>query len=492
MNKPTGILLSADVLRQALAGLARVLPRNSTLPVLSTVRVIRHRGTITLTATDLDLRLTYTHRTEPSALTALAQALAEMRWAREPAEGICIPIGALRAAAKGKGDVLITADKLIFNSAVGETTLPYEGIAVDEFPSPSDEHFSPVCSLDAESRTAIVEAAPFMSTDETRYVLNGVLMDSTGDIVATDGRRLYQRTIPALTALPDGVILPHGALPVLGLPAFLSRDWILLHSKGKETFRKPTAEAIRIHKDSLVHWEAASEAARKLVDKPKPPVGEKIPAVPRVRFHAAPWELTSKLIEGNYPNWRQVVPVFEDRVVVTFTPEQAAQLRTVLAQWPRVKVDNDAITLAFPGTGLRLSDQNGTLHLLPGVLSTFPIAACVNRKYLADAMALGTPVLRIFSDQDAMEFTIGTARVIIMPIRTTTIPIEDAAKSAAEAAWEGCTVRLPDTHVGEVLSISRNGRKLVATVGDPPRSAIQRVPLDTLTLVKRPVTAKAA
>ena len=502
MNPPTSpIILPADALRLALAGLGRVLSRTITLPVLATVRVIRHRGTITLAATDLDLHLCYTHRTEHPPLTPLAQALAEMRWAREPAEGICVPSAALRGAAKAKGEILIAADRLTFSTGAGDTTLPFEGIAVAEFPWHEDEHYSPVCSFDAPSRTALLHAAHFGSTDETRFVLNGVHLESrAGDgkpaepvVVATDGRRLYMHPLPVIADLPQSVILPPAALNVLSAPALRDRDWIFMFTKGKETVRPPSGAALADYAKALAAWNAATPAARKLVEKPKKPASEKIPATPRARFHAGPWELTSKIIEGIFPNWRQVMPQFGDPIIVSFTPEQAGQLRTILAQWPKVKMDNDAITLAFPGTGMRLSDKNGTLHLLPGVHSTQPIGITVNRKYLADAMTLGTPVLRLFSEGDPLDFMIGAARVIVMPLKGDPVRVEDSAKSVAEAEWIGCAVRLPDKHEGEVLAITRNGSKLVATVSDPQRLAIPiaRVPLDTMTLLKRPVLAAA-
>jgi hypothetical protein len=500
MNPPTSsIALPADALRLALAGLGRVLSRTITLPALATVRVIRHRGTITLAATDLDLHLCYTHRTEHPPLTDLARALAEMRWAREPAEGICVPSAALRGAAKATGDILIAADKLTFSTVTGETTLPFEGIAVAEFPWLEDEHYSPVCSFDALSRTALLDAVHFGSTDETRFVLNGVHLESHASdgkpaepvVVATDGRRLYKHPLPAITDLPENVILPHATLHVLGAPALRDCDWIFMFTKGKETVRPPCDSRLADYAKALAAWNAATPAARKLVEKPKKPASEKIPATPRARIHAGPWELTSKIIEGIFPNWRQVMPHFADPITVSFTPAQAGQFRTILAQWPKVKVDNDAITLAFPGTGMRLSDKNGTLHLLPGVHSTQPIGITVNRKYLADAMTLGTPVLRLFSEGDPLDFMIGAARVIVMPLKGDHVHVEDSAKSAAEAEWLGCTVRLPDEHEGEVLAISRNGSKLVATVSDPPRAAIQRVPLETLKLLSRPVAAAA-
>ena len=503
MNPPTTpITVPADALRQALAGLGRVLSNRVTLPVLSTIRVVRWRGTIILTATDLDLHLSYTHRTEPPPITELAKKLAEMRWAREPAEGICVPSAALRGAAKATGDILIAADKLTFSTGAGDTTLPFEGIAVAEFPWLEDEHYSPVCSFDAPSRTALLHAANFGSTDETRFVLNGVHLESRASdgkpaepvLVATDGRRLYMHPLPAIADLPENIILPSGALNVLGAPALCDRDWIFMFTKGKEIVRPPCDAILADYAKALAAWNAATPAARKLVEKPRKPASEKIPPVPRVRFHAGPWELTGKIIEGNFPNWRQVMPHFADPITVSFTPEQAGQLRTILAQWPKVKVDNDAITLAFPGTGMRLNDKNGTVHLLPGVHSTQPIGITVNRKYLADAMALGTPVLRLFSEGDPLDFIIGAARVIVMPLKGDHVAVEDSAKSVAEAEWIGRTVRLPDKHEGEVLAISRNGSKLVATVSDPqrPTAPITRVPLDTLKLLSRPTVAAAA
>jgi len=297
--------------------------------------------------------------------------------------------------------------------------------------------------------------------------------------------------LPVIADLPQNIILPCATLGVLAAPALLARDWIFLFAKGKETVCEPSGAALADYEKAHALWKAASKEERAQMEKPVKPIAEKVPAVPRARFHAGLWELTSKLIDGNFPNWRQVMPQFDNPAIVTFTPEQAGQLRTVLAQWPKVKIDNDAISLALPGTGLRLSDQNGTLHMLPGVRSSVPIGITVNRKLLADAMALGTPVLRLFSDQDPLDFRIGLVRVILMPLRGTAVVVEDTAKLSAETQWLGCTVRLPDKHEGEVIAISRNGGKLVATVGDPPRPAIQRVPLETMKLLSRPVLAAA-
>lgn len=500
MNKPTCILLPADTLRQALAGLGRVIPRASTLPVLHAVRVIRDRGTITLAATDLDLHLLYTHRTEPTPLTPLAQALAAMRHAREPAEGICIPSAALRAAARATGDICITADRLTFSTGAGETTLPFEGIAVDEFPWPEDDPFSLAGQFDSPSRTAFLAAAAFVSHDVTRFVINGVHLESRAPdgkpcavphLAATDGRRLYCTPFPAIAALAENIIVPTAALTVLGTPSLLAHDWLLWFTPGREKIMEPAPVDVRFYRERRALWDAAHESERRQMQEPVPPTGPKIPPVPRARFIAGPWGFTCKLIEGNFPNWRQCIPNFTDAAVIPFTDAQAAQLRAILAQWPKVKIDNNAISLAFPGTGLRLSDSNGTAHLLPGVRSSLPITFALNRQFLADALRIGTPVIRIFADDCPMHLTVGAARMVIMPLRIEGhIPIADAELEAATAQWLDCTVRLPDRHEGRVLRISRNGSKCVATVS-AKGSDITRVPLATMKLVKRP-EAKAA
>ena len=46
------------------------------------------------------------------------------------------------------------------------------------------------------------------STEKSRYYLNGVYLDPTGWIVATDGHRLFAARCPAVRALPEGLILP--------------------------------------------------------------------------------------------------------------------------------------------------------------------------------------------------------------------------------------------------------------------------------------------
>ncbi len=491
MKPPTTpILIAAAVLRQALAGLGRVLPRNSTLPVLSTVRVIRHRGTITFSATDLDHHLTYTHRTEDAPITDLAKALAEMQWAREPAEGICIPASALRMAAKGKGDILIGPKALTF----GGTTLPFEGIPVAEFPALTVPlPFTPVCTFDGAARTALLHAADFISSDETRYILNGVYLEAKGkepQIAATDGRRLYMHPLPCLSLLAENVVLPSAALAVLGSPAFVAHDWHLSYMPGKGGTQPPSEAAMKDYEAALAVWKGKDKKIRDAVPQPNKPKPVQHDPKPFLRFRAGPWELTSNLIEGNFPNYRQVIPKYDDPITVTFTDEQANQFHSVLAKWPQTKADDDAIYLAFPGTGLRLSDKNGTVHLLPGVRSTQPLGIAANRHYLADAVALGTPVLSLFASDAAMNFTIGPATVIVMPLRGDPVPCEDAEREAAEKEWKGSIVHLPKNGTGKVIELVRNGSKIVATVQDGAKPPVRLVPLATMKLHDRP--AKAA
>lgn len=499
MNKlTTPIILAASVLHQALTGLGRVLRHKSTLPVLSTVRLIRHRGAVTLTATDLDLHLSYTHRTEPEPLTELARAMAEMRWAREPAEGICVPASALRQAAKGKGDVTILEGKLLF----GGTTLPFDPIPADEFPGlVGHAPFAPVCTLDGPSRAALLHGLDFTSTDCTRYVINGVLLEGKPakpsspppHVVATDGRRLYAHPLPGLAALPEPVIVPNAALAALGSPGLIAHDWTLLYTPGKGGTAPPSATDIKHYEKAHAHWAGQPEKARKLVQEPHKPKPGTWDPTPLLRVVAGKWELTTRLIEGNFPNWRQVVPNFTDPITVSFTEEQAKQFQSVLAKWPQCKAQDDAVYLAFPGTGIRITDKAGAVHLLPGPVSTHPLGIAADRRYLADAVTFGACTLRMFSAGDPLLFTSGKTFVVVMPMKGTPVPVEDPEMKAAEKQWKDCIVRIkndPKFLGGKVVAFTRKGSKIVAEVSDGKKAVIHDMPLTNLELHDRP--AKAA
>src|SRR5437016_4554160 len=105
----------ASTLREICSELRAVAPRNSTLPVLSNVLVERDRGVTRFTATDLDVRLTYTLPSDlPKPFTELGKKLITLRSSREDGV-VCVPFqhlaAASKAADKGSG-ITITPTEL--------------------------------------------------------------------------------------------------------------------------------------------------------------------------------------------------------------------------------------------------------------------------------------------------------------------------------------------------------------------------------------------
>ena len=159
------------------------------------------------------------------------------------------------------------------------SVLPLQGIgsrlttAIDEFPAPEDE-FPPLPKFEGakvvtmrqkDLRDGLRKTSYAISTDETRYVLNGVLFsfkDNKLTLVATDGRRLAMAEIEL--------------------------------------------EFPRSHEsDLIIPTKAVTELQRLLTDDGDVKVSM---SNGQIAFDLNKTLLVSKLIEGNYPNYRQVIP----------------------------------------------------------------------------------------------------------------------------------------------------------------------------------------
>ncbi len=192
-----------------LKGLARIqgiVERRNTIPVLANVLIETHEGEICLTATDLEvgMRSFYPAKIKESGrITVSAKKLYEI--VRE------LPEGELSFKAKENCWIEIRSGKAIFNIV---------GLSPEEFPHFPDTAQQGFISLPPETLREMIDKTTFaMSTDETKYNLNGIFFRSFSDdqvhhlsLVATDGHRLskIEREIPAvdIPQLHKGVIFP--------------------------------------------------------------------------------------------------------------------------------------------------------------------------------------------------------------------------------------------------------------------------------------------
>lgn len=254
--------LAQDKLLEGLQRVQSVVSTRTTLPILSNVSITATEEGLSFTTTDLDVgvRCTVEAAIERPGATTL------------PAKRLYTIINALSG-----GEVSFEVDaKNVASIRCGQTFFKLNGLPQDEFPQlPVFEEAKEISLKQNELKDALRKTAYAISTEETRYVLNGILCafrDNKMTLVATDGRRL---------AMVDLELeLPRSSEVELIIPA------------------KAVNELQRILKD---------DEGPVLMN-----VGDN-----QVSFELNDTLLVSKLIDGNYPNYRQVIPAeAKERVIL--------------------------------------------------------------------------------------------------------------------------------------------------------------------------------
>ena len=238
-----------------------VVERRNTIPILANVVLRAEDGELSLTATDMDMDIaTEVGCSVMTSGTTTMSAHLLYDIARK------LPDGAEVEIAVNDGHAMVSAGRSSFRLP----TLP-----VEDFPAISSNELPVNFSLTAADMRDLIDATRFaISTEETRYYLNGIYIHKaeSGELcaVATDGHRL------AMTrqALPSGA----AQMPSIILP------------------RKAVSEL------------------RKLLDDFDGDVLIGLSET-RAEFRFGVVRLTSKLIDGTFPDYTRVIPVGNDRIM---------------------------------------------------------------------------------------------------------------------------------------------------------------------------------
>jgi len=253
-------------LLKSLGHVQSVVERRNTIPILSNVRMEAGEGRLSLNATDMDLDI-IDHGdadvSQPGATTAPAHTLYEI--VRKLPEGSQVEFDS-----DGEGQLVIKSGRSRFTL----TCLP-----TDDFPVMSGGEMAHTFSLPAAEIRGLIDRTRFaISTEETRYYLNGIYLhaaerDGTKVLraVATDGHRLasVEGPLPASADGMPGVIVP----------------------------RKTVGEL------------------RKLIDETVDDVAVELSET-KIRFTFDSVVLTSKLIDGTFPDYERVIPVGNDKEMI--------------------------------------------------------------------------------------------------------------------------------------------------------------------------------
>jgi DNA polymerase-3 subunit beta len=314
-----------DVLADALSVANRAASGRSTLPVLSGLRLELSGDRLMVTGTDLDLTI----RLE-LAVAGLDDGVVVV-----PAR---LVTDIVRSLPPGSVEIGLADDDVTITS--GRTQFAVRPYSADDYPRlPTPAEHSVVIGA-AELGTALSQVVRAASTDEARPILTGVLLTAEADglrLVATDSYRLAVRDLPGQHVLSadQKVLVPSRALSELQR---------LLGEGGELVLRLGERDAT---------------------------------------FEIGPTRLTTRLIEGEFPNYRQLIPQSYPNRFTVARDELLEAIR-------RVKIlarDATPLRLELSTDAVRLTaitqDLGNAVEELDGRLEGNEMTVAFNPDYLA-------------------------------------------------------------------------------------------------------------
>jgi len=243
-----------------------VVERRNTIPILSNVLMKAEDGVLSLASTDMDMEINESVAAQVStsgATTAPAHTFHEI---------------VRKLPDNSQVEVEMNAEGTQMSVRAGRSDFKLSCLPVNDFPEITTAELPTNFSIPAADLRALIDRTKFaMSTEETRYYLNGIYVHEADQegvkvlrAVATDGHRLARFEMP----LPDGAS---------GMPG------VIVPRKCVGELRKLIDEAADLIEISL------SEG--------------------KIRFAFDHVILTSKLIDGTFPDYQRVIPEGNDKVV---------------------------------------------------------------------------------------------------------------------------------------------------------------------------------
>jgi DNA polymerase-3 subunit beta len=362
-------------LARGLSVVSRAVSTRSTLPVLANVLLRTEDAGLKLTATNLEIGVTYWvpgKIESDGATTVPAKLLTDLVNSLQGGDRIDLELGA--------GETL--------DLHCGRFESHLKGIDAEEFPAIQTTGERPTTRIAQNVlRRALEETAFAAATDEARPILTGVLCRFEGEtltLAAADNYRIAVKSIPVLDSVADtSVVVPARAL----------------------------TELMRVLADSDAPVEIVLAQARN-----------------QILFHLDGIDLVSRLIDGQFPNYQSVMPQsFTTRAVL----DREELLRAVRPAALIAHESANIVKLQIGGTGddgitvsanAEIGDHVGQVE---ATIEGDGTTIAFNAKYLADVLT------NVDADQFALELQgplapgvfrpIGDDQYVhvVMPVRTT-------------------------------------------------------------------------
>ena len=362
-------------LARGLSVVSRAVSSRSTLPVLANVLLKTEDAGLKLTATNLEIGITYwvPGKIETDGATTV------------PAKLLTDLVNSLPSGDRVDLE-LTTGESLHLRCGRFETHV--KGIDADEFPAIQTAGERPTTRIAQNVlRRALSETAFAAASDEARPILTGVLARFEGDqltLAAADNYRIAVKTIPILDAVPEtSVVIPARAL---------------------------------------------NELARVLSDVDDPVDVILAAARNQVLFHLDGVDLVSRLIDGQFPNYQQVVPTSHttrailDREELLRAVRPAALIAHESANIVKLQIGGDGESGITVSANAEVGDHVGQVE---AAVEGDGTTIAFNARYLADVLT------NVDADQFALELNgplspgvfkpVGDDHYVhvVMPVRTT-------------------------------------------------------------------------
>jgi DNA polymerase-3 subunit beta len=326
-------------LLKSLGHVHRVVERRNTIPILANVLIRAEKSKLGLKATDLDLEVNETIPADVSpagSTTVPAHMIYEI--VRKLPEGAQVVLEA-------------SGDRAVLAIRAGRSRFTLQTLPESDFPDLNAGDMTHSFKIAAADLKRMIDKTQFaISTEETRYYLNGIYLHAasagkaeTLRAVATDGHRLAQFEIP----------LPAGAK---GMP-------------GVIVPRKTVGEVQRLIEDSEAEISIELSQAK-------------------IRFSIGEVVITSKLIDGTFPDYARVIPLGNDKELKVDKAEFEAavdRVSTVSSERGR------AVKLSLSDGRLTLSvtnpDSGSATEELEVEYDSDPLDIGFNSRYLLDIAA---------------------------------------------------------------------------------------------------------
>jgi DNA polymerase-3 subunit beta len=326
-------------LLKSLGHVHRVVERRNTIPILANVLLRAANSKLSLKATDLDLEVIEPLDAEVGtggATTVPAHMFYEI----------------VRKLPEGSQVVLeSSSDRAVLAIRAGRSRFTLQTLPESDFPDLAASDMAHTFTLLAADLKRLIDKTQFaISTEETRYYLNGIYLHVAGSgksqtlrAVATDGHRLAQTDLsaPAGAAGMPGIIVP----------------------------RKTVIEVQRLIEDSEAEIKVELSSAK-------------------IRFSIGDVVLTSKLIDGTFPDYQRVIPSGNDKVLSVDKKDFEAavdRVSTVSSERGR------AVKLSLNGGKLILSvtnpDSGSATEEMEVEYESDPLDIGFNSRYLLDIAA---------------------------------------------------------------------------------------------------------